>query len=314
MVRILVLLVGVPVVNAFAPPTARAPFGALSKRRCTSNTHHHRNTNLLHPSSLYTDRKYNKSTTAREVVNGIQLADLLYDETSLAFDAWEWTANLGAPAALVAGAVLVTMSETRGEFAPRQSDRKWVRVAKQLTRLFLLSSFALEVISIFVSTVTGTVLLSHGAVAPVTKAIGYGSPLGLLKHHHEFEYLTIRIGFLQGLLNWLAAVALEIMIPKEKEPLCARRMNAFMTTCLFTIIFWIMAFYNHHLTFYGNYWHMLARYGLLFRRRFFCGQFRPMSLLYGPSSLLSIFLGWRAFNTPPDTDDVDDADEKKSTI
>ena len=69
---------------------------------------------------------------------------------------------LGAPAALVAGAVLVTLSETRERFAPKKTDQKWIRTAKQVTRFLLMSSFALEVVSIFVSTVTGTVLLSHG--------------------------------------------------------------------------------------------------------------------------------------------------------
>lgn len=49
----------------------------------------------------------------------IELSGLIYDSTSTAFDAWEWTANIGAPAALVAGAVLVTLSETREDSAPR---------------------------------------------------------------------------------------------------------------------------------------------------------------------------------------------------
>lgn len=128
---------------------------------------------------------------------------------------WEWTAGLGAPAALVAGAVLVTLSESRQDLTPRKKDRNWVRVVKQLTRFLLLSSFALEVVSIFVSTVTGSVLLSHGEVATAAKAIGYTSPLGLLYHHHEFEYLTIQMGFLQGLIHWLGAVGLELMVPKQ---------------------------------------------------------------------------------------------------
>ena len=94
----------------------------------------------------------------------------------------EWTANIGAPAALVAGAVLVTLSETREDSAPRKNDTPFIRRAKLALRMLLLSSFALEVISIFVSTMTGSVLLGHG---PAKKAIGYLSPLGLLIHHHE---------------------------------------------------------------------------------------------------------------------------------
>jgi hypothetical protein len=249
------------------------------------------------------------SSSSSTSLHAIELASLLYDSTSTAFDAWEWTANLGAPAALVAGAVLVTLSENRVDMAPRRQDKKWIRLLKQTCRFLLLSSFALEVVSIFVSTVIGTVLLSHGeqltkaAGGVVGQLVGYASPLGLLHHHHEFEYLTIRIGFLQGLLNWLAAVAMEVMVPKEGENVSARRMNAFMASCLVSLILWILAFYNHHLSYYGDYGGMLRRYGALFAQKFF-GDWppRPMTWLYGPSFVTSIFLGWRAFTSPPDLD------------
>lgn len=94
-------------------------------------------------------------TTDLQSTKGFELSDLFYDDTSTAFDAWEWTSNLGAPAALVAGAVLVTLGETRNRLIPKKSDMQWVRVTKQLTRFLLLTSFAFEVVSIFVSTVTG---------------------------------------------------------------------------------------------------------------------------------------------------------------
>lgn len=207
--------------------------------------------------------------------------------------------SIGAPAALVAGAVLVTLAETRGDFAPRRGDKNWVRVVKQLTRFLLLSSFALEVVSIFVSTMTGTVLLSHGEAV---KKIGYGSPLGLLHHHFEFEFLTIQLGFLQGLIHWLCAVGLEVIIPRKGETVSARRMNNFMASLLVSLVFWIMAFYNHHLSFYSDYLSMVRRYVVLFFGRYFC-QFRPMSLLYVPSTIVSVVMGWRAFNTPADLDD-----------
>jgi hypothetical protein len=228
---------------------------------------------------------------------------LLYDSTSTAFDAWEWTANLGAPAALVAGAVLVTMSENRVNMAPRRRDKKWIRILKQACRFLLLSSFAMEVVSIFVSTVTGSVLLSHGEQLTKSAVVGYTSPLGLLHHHHEFEYLTIRIAFLQGLFHWLAAVAMEFVVPQEGENVSARRMNAFMASCLFSLILWILGFYNHHLAFYGDYGGMLRRYAVLFAKKFF-GSWppRPMTWLYGPSFAASIVLGWRAFTSPPDLD------------
>ena len=70
---------------------------------------------------------------------GIELAGLLYDSTSTAFDAWEWTANLGAPAALIAGAVLVTLSETRESMQPKKSEKRWIRLAKQWFRFLIVS-------------------------------------------------------------------------------------------------------------------------------------------------------------------------------
>ena len=138
----------------------------------------------------------------------------------------------------------MTLSETRGAMQPKRSDKSWVRLAKQSFRFLIMSSFALEVVSIFVSTVTGTVLLSHGQQV-AKKAIGYVAPLELLHHHHEFEYLTIQIGFLQGLFNWLVAVALEQIIPKENETKSAQRMNKCMAACIVTLCIWIQGFYNH---------------------------------------------------------------------
>ena len=114
---------------------------------------------------------------------GLELSDVLYDSTSTAFDAWEWTNAIGAPAALVAGAVVVTLSETRDKTAPRKNDSRKTRILKQSMRFLLLSSFALEVVSIFVATMTGSVMLGHGEQGVVKKLIGYGSPLQLMHHH-----------------------------------------------------------------------------------------------------------------------------------
>ena len=46
-----------------------------------------------------------QETTAQFLfgLGGIELSGLLYDSTATAMEAWEWTANMGAPAALVAG-------------------------------------------------------------------------------------------------------------------------------------------------------------------------------------------------------------------
>ena len=159
------------------------------------------------------------------------------DDLELAVDSFEWCANLGAPAALVGGAVLATLAETREDLSPRKSDPQNLRLLKQVTRFLLLSAFALEIISIFSTTVTGTMLLAHGDVpAGVQAGIQYHSPMGFLRFNHEFEYLTARITFLQGLFNWLIATALEVVIPKEAEGEAAKRMNQFIASSLLTIV------------------------------------------------------------------------------
>ena len=117
---------------------------------------------------------------------GIELAGLVYDETSRAFDAWEWTAGLGAPAALVAGAVLVTLSETREQMQPKSKDKRWIRLSKQAFRFLIMSSFALEVISIFVSTVTGEFI-----AIPKHLTLKLGFPF-LFPHQWFYRILSIQ--------------------------------------------------------------------------------------------------------------------------
>ena len=159
------------------------------------------------------------------------------DDLEMAVDAFDWCSNLGAPAALVGGAVLATLAETREFLAPKKSDSGLRRLLKQTTRFLLLSAFALEIISIFSTTVTGTMLLAHGDVPAGDQAgIEYHSPMGFLRFNHEFEYLTARITFLQGLFHWLIATALEVVIPKDKEGESAKRMNQFIASSLFTIV------------------------------------------------------------------------------
>jgi hypothetical protein len=93
--------------------------------------------------------------------------------------------SMGAPAALVAAAVLVTLGETREETAPRKSDGNWARTLKRLMRFLLLTSFVLEVVSIFVGNMTGNMCLGHGPQEVAKKMAGYRAPLALLLHHHE---------------------------------------------------------------------------------------------------------------------------------
>jgi hypothetical protein len=89
-------------------------------------------------------------------------------------------------------------------------------------------------------------------------------------------------------------------------------MNKAMACWLISFVFWMLAFYNDHINFYSDYWSMLKRFSVLFWRRYVVASpFRPMSLLYGPSFVISFILTWKAFRTPPEEDiekdnDIDD--------
>lgn len=234
----------------------------------------------------------------------MELSEVFYDATSTAFDAWEWTNAIGAPAALVAGAVLVTLSETRESTAPLKGDKPRVRCLKRSMRFLLASSFALEVVSIFTATMTGSVLLGHSSQQVAKKMVGYEAGLQLMHHHHEFEYLTIQICFLQGLLNWLASVAVDFLLPKEHETRSARRLNKSLAAWSTTLMVWMLAFYNHHLSFYSDYFHMLVRFGQLFVQRYVLERpIRPLMLVYIPLTIWSAKLTWKAVISPPEEDE-----------
>ena len=126
---------------------------------------------------------------------------------------------------------------------------------------------------------------------------------GFLQHNHEFEYLTARITFIQGLLNWLAASAIEIEIPKHSEGEAARRMNAFISSSLVTMILLMLSFYNAHMSYYHNYAHMVWVYmQLCWHRYLWTWPMRPLAYLYIPSLILTTVLAYRAFVSPSKLD------------
>jgi hypothetical protein len=213
--------------------------------------------------------------------------------------AYGWCVNLGAPAALVAGAVIATIYENirGGDLEVKRGDTTYVKYAKKLTTFLLMTAFGLQIVSIFVTTVTGTMLLSGDAATLKTTST---TALGFLREHFEFEYLTSRITFLQGLLNWLGAVALEHTIPRKGEGKAAEKMNRFVASSLLTLILLLVSFYNHHMTFYHNYSHMLSRWLKVSFVRY-VGQWppRPLALLFVPTTLLSLYLGGRALQNEP---------------
>eukprot|EP00592_Proboscia_alata_P007946 CAMPEP_0194353492 /NCGR_PEP_ID=MMETSP0174-20130528/1807_1 /TAXON_ID=216777 /ORGANISM="Proboscia alata, Strain PI-D3" /LENGTH=294 /DNA_ID=CAMNT_0039122063 /DNA_START=47 /DNA_END=931 /DNA_ORIENTATION=+ len=226
--------------------------------------------------------------------------------------AYDWSCSLGAPAALVAGAVIATVYEksSSGSLKTKESDTKFVRLGKRLEQILLLSAFGFEVVSIFVTTITGTMLMSYGdrIASPFVNVDAApnlaNSPLGFLKENFEFEYLTSRITFLQGLLNWLGAIAIEFIIPDPRESVASRKMDKFGGFLLINIILIMLSFYNGHMNYYPNYFMMLSRWiSVAWTRYVWRWPLRPMMILLGPSMIYTTFLGYEAFTAKSDDDD-----------
>lgn len=212
------------------------------------------------------------------------------DANQLVDQAANWCNNLGAPAALVAGAVVATVYENMhtGDLDVQPGDGKLLHLSKKLTKLLLLSAFALETISIFVTTVTSTILMSRSLTTMNFQA---ETALGFLRDNFEFEYLTARICFLQGLVNWLAAIGLAHAIPTG-ENAETRQINKFVAALLLSTILLMLSFYNHHLTFYSSYAQMLVTWMHVSAHQFLWKG--PMAMLFVPSLLVTLYTGYQA--------------------
>jgi hypothetical protein len=238
----------------------------------------------------------------REIETGyLQLPDTVFvtlglrgggDVNEFTDEAYDWCVNLGSPAALIAGAVIAILYENArgGQLELRRGDSRYVKFAKKMTSTLLLSAFALEIIAIFVTTVTGTMMRSTDFSSTRSKA---HNALEFMRENFEFEYLTAQLSFLQGLLNWLAAVAVEFTIPSETEGRVAPKMDQFVAAALATLILMLISFYNKHLNFYDNYFKMMTRWMYVSAHKFF--NFGPMAVLYVPGIILSCYYGVLAF-------------------
>lgn len=219
----------------------------------------------------------------------------------LRFDAYEWCANYAAPASLVAGAVIASFYELSKDAGMelKSGDRRATRMSKKLVKLLLMSAFSFEILCVFITTVTGTMLLSD---TPLSK-LPASTAMGMLRRDYEMEYLACRLCFLQGLLNWLAAIAIQHAIPQDGASLATRRINQFVSSSLTAVVILMLAFYNDHSS-YNNYTAMLFRFAKIFFARFY-GHWPPriMPSLALPAIATSIFMGWRALTSPPDRDD-----------
>ena len=130
-----------------------------------------------------------------------------------------------------------------------------------------------------------------------------GSALGYLQAFHEFEYLTARITFLQGLIHWLGGVALTYAIPQPGDGTATRKMDKFVAASLGTLIVMILSFYNGHTNFYLNYAAMLRRFAVVAWTRYvWRWPPRPLFFVYVPAMVATLRYGAEAFAAEPDGD------------
>ncbi|KAH8074128.1 hypothetical protein JL720_10679 [Aureococcus anophagefferens] len=248
---------------------------------------------LVAPTTSLPRRAHRRHAQHRQPtrLSALPLAAAVRSAAELRFDAYEWCANYAAPASLVAGAV-ASFGAERPSMAPA-ADRRRVRVAKKGVRLMLISAFTLEILAVFITTITGTMLLSDGSAAAAA------TPMAMLKVTFELEYLACRVCFLQGLVNWLGAIALQHAIPKAGETTSTRRINNFVSSSLCTLIILMAAIYNDH-TEYQNYARCSGGSRSSSRRASTRTGRRGSCPLTVPALLTT--LGFRALASPQDDD------------
>lgn len=256
----------------------------------------------------------------------VRLVSLRGGASDMSFQAYEWSVNIGTPATLVAGAALATLLEgglSEG-LRLRPDEEVWVRKAKKLCLLMLVLAFSTEICVVFMSTVMGTVLLTGGhadlsaggsrwaAFDPVAD-----SPIGLLHREMEFEYLAIGVGFVQGLLNWLAAIGLRFLVQRaaddghheiSKESRYLFLGMAFSTAAL---VLFLLSFYNQHLDVRGNYFTTVRRLAVLFGQKYFTPPNlswppQPLPLLMLPVLAMALYCFVQSFEMTPRRDHADD--------
>jgi hypothetical protein len=279
----------------------------LLTRTATLNSRH----KPIPTSNSFQGSKFKNGNNNKGELWPLKYGELRGVDSQLVFDAWEWCSNLGAPAALVAGAVLATMVESREGLAPKRRDSPLVRRTKKATRFLLLTSFGFEIVSIFVTTVTGTMLLVHADLPGKLATYKFNSPLGFMQANFEFEYLTSRFCFLQGLFHWLASVALDHLILKEGDTLSAQRMNRFTSSSLLTVIVFMLSFLNRHIIIYHNYARMWLRLTELMIETFFW-PLKPLTIIMIPMIGMSLYHAYMAFKTP--TEEEEDAFDSQHRV
>ncbi len=152
----------------------------------------------------------------------------------------------------------------------KKDTKLWARFTKRAAHILLISAFALSVFSIFATTVTGTMLKSLGDRDIAEEYEETISPMGFLHKNLPFEFLISRFSFLQGLLHWIAGLALMyIGNAPAAGGKASTKMFYFIGTSLMSALLLMIAFLNKHMNFYASYLHMIADFHLQFFQQYF---------------------------------------------
>lgn len=215
--------------------------------------------------------------------------------------------NLRVPAAVLMSIVMKEMYQLQS--SPSSSMRKWDRehrvdkskrwrTLRYTYLLLMVLSFCLEVHTIFVATQVLTQLATAQSVIPHEIDLGdkdlvgglfrmrstkdvHQSMIDFLISNFEFEYATVRLHFVSGLLCFTVAQALRVRYALRKY----RELSLSGMCCLLCVASGMMTYTNANTITYGGY------LGLLRRQLWLSFQFLRTRIHAGPLSLLTAILG-----------------------
>merc|ERR1712167_184593 len=141
-------------------------------------------------------------------------------------------------------------------------EPEWAAKARKTALIMLAVAFTSEIAVVFIGTVSGTWLLGSAGAA---KNVGNFKPtavdsIALLTREMPFEYAAVRVGFFNGLLNWLGAMGLLLSIPATDDP-NDKAIAAGIGSMIGGVLIMMIAFFNKHLVKYDNYFNMIADLG-----------------------------------------------------
>ena len=134
-------------------------------------------------------------------------------------------------------------------------------------------ALACQLCCIFISTASSVALMSASAVSSPMAA----DVTSFLIREMEFQYLTVRLSFVTGLLCFIASIGVRSYVAFAPKPSLAKAVSL-LTAAVFANLF---AFFETTIAPYSSYFHMLTRTAVLY-----VTQFVPLQPLAGGLGLV----------------------------